>query len=110
MTIGAPLNPRLVAAAEPRISDTETIIVRLYPSRWKPGGILVLRMVDNDQDEERWFTSSDLLQNSASQVWRRGQRRAMTEVGAAVVLSSVHCDVRCCACESSCTLLHYPGM
>lgn len=69
MTIGAPLDPRFVAAVDPRMSATDTTIVRLYPSRSKPGGMLVLRMVDNDQDEDSWFTSSDSLQNSASHIY-----------------------------------------
>lgn len=61
MTIGAPFFPRFVAAVDPKTSDTETVIVRLYPSRSKPGGTLVLSMVDTDPDEESWFTSSDSL-------------------------------------------------
>lgn len=61
MTIGMPSAPRFVAATEPRKSDTDTAIVRLYPSGASPGGTLVLRVGDVDQDDESWFNSVESL-------------------------------------------------
>lgn len=61
MIIGAPSTPRFVATTDPSTSETETTIVRLYASGARPGGILVLRVGDIDQEAESWFSSVDSL-------------------------------------------------
>lgn len=75
MVIGVPSTPRFVAATDPRKSDTETTTVRLYPSGASPGGTLVLRVGDADQDDESWFSRSDSLFAGGTEKCRANGRR-----------------------------------
>ena len=61
MIIGAPSNPRFDAAVDPRVSITDTTIVRLNPSCSEPGGRVVLRKVDTDEEDVSRYKSSDSL-------------------------------------------------
>lgn len=85
MIIGVPSTPRFVAAIDPRKSDTDTTIVRLYPSGTSPGGTLVLRVGDIDQDDDSWFNSVDSLYLAA----RKG-KRGRDSVDASLGASSAH--------------------
>lgn len=72
ITIGVPSAPRFVAAIDPRKSDTDTAIVRLYPSGASPGGTLVPRVGDVDQDDESWFNSVASLLSGDAEVRKGG--------------------------------------
>lgn len=63
MMAGLPSNPWFDAAVDPRLSDTDKTIVRLYPSCSEPGGIVVLRVVDTDVEDVSQFTVSESLIN-----------------------------------------------
>lgn len=71
MISGVLSTSRFVAAIAPRKSDAITTIVRLNPSEASPGGTLVLRVGDVDQDAESLFNSVGSLLFGGTETARR---------------------------------------
>lgn len=68
-TVGKPFCPRLVIAAEPKLSDAVTTKVKLKSVDAVPGGSTVLRVVDDDHDVDSWFIDRVEALDSDGVVW-----------------------------------------